>query len=160
VYLRCDLQQSLLFEVLRDDNHGLLDARLLRVDVDLWVLRSLVWSADTSELLDLTSSCLLVQALRIALLCLLNWDVHEDLNEWQRLVILGVGVELARKLAVGLVWRDEGSESNRGRVCEELGDLVQCVRAVMRQVTAAGALPLLCGGYSPLGPWERSLDPC
>lgn len=73
--------------------------------MNLCVLWSFVRSADTSELLDLASSGLLVQTLWISLLGFLNWDVNEDLDERERrLVVGGVGVKLSGELTVGFVW--------------------------------------------------------
>lgn len=94
------------------------------MNVDLCVLGSLVRSADASELLDLAGASLLVQTLGVALLSLLNGNVDEDFDEGERrLVVLGVVVEVAGDLAVGLVGRDERGEGDGGAVGEELGDL-------------------------------------
>jgi hypothetical protein len=122
------LQQTLLVQVVGDDLDGLLDAGLLAVNVDLGVLGSLVGSADTSELLDLTGASLLVQTLGVALLGLLHGNVNEDLDEGKRsLAVLGVGVEVTGDLAVGLVGGDEGGKGDGGAVGEELGDLLRRV---------------------------------
>lgn len=122
------LQQTLLLQVVGDDLHGLLDAGLLAVDVDLRVLGSLVGRTDTSELLDLAGASLLVQTLGVALLGLLNGNVNEDLDEGKRsLAVLGVGVEVTGDLAVGLVGGDEGGKGDGGAVGEELGDLLRRV---------------------------------
>jgi hypothetical protein len=122
------LQQTLLVQVVGDDLDSLLNAGLPAVNVDLRVLGSLVGSADTSELLDLTGASLLVQTLGVALLGLLNGDVNEDLDEGKRsLAVLGVGVEIAGNLAVGLVGGDEGGKGDGGAVGEELGDLLRRV---------------------------------
>ena len=96
------------------------------MNVDLCVLRSLVRSADTSELLDLARASLLVQTLGVALLGLLDGDVNEDLDEGERsLAVLGVVVEVTGDLTVGLVGRDEGGEGDGGAVSEELGNLLR-----------------------------------
>jgi hypothetical protein len=122
------LQQTLLVQVVGDDLDGLLDAGLLAVNVDLGVLGSLVGSADTSELLDLTGASLLVETLGVALLGLLHGNVNEDLDEGKRsLAVLGVGVEVTGDLAVGLVGGDEGGKGDGGAVGEELGDLLRRV---------------------------------
>jgi hypothetical protein len=119
------LQQTLLLEVVGDDLDGLLNTGLLAVDVDLRVLRSLVGSADASELLDLAGASLLVQTLGIALLGLLNGNVNEDLDEGESsLAVLGVVVKVTSDLTVGLVGRDEGGQGDGGAVGEELGDLL------------------------------------
>ena len=118
------LEQALILKVLGDDSNSLFHAGLLRVDVNLWVLWSLVWSADTGELLDLACSGLLVQALWISLLGLFHGDVDEDLDEWERGVgVGGVGVEFSCEVAVGFVGGDEGGEGEGGGIGEELGDL-------------------------------------
>ena len=99
------------------------------MDVDLGILRRLVRRADARELLDLTRARFLVQTLGIALLGLLHGDVDEDLNEGQRRVgVLGVGVELARELAVGFVGGNEGGQGDGRRIGEELGDLYISIR--------------------------------
>lgn len=122
------LQQTLLLQVVGDDLHGLLDAGLLAVNVDLRVLGSLVGSADAGELLDLASASLLVQTLGVALLSLLDGNVNEDLDEGKRsLAVLGVGVKVTGDLAVGLVGGDEGGKGDGGAVGEELGDLLRRV---------------------------------
>lgn len=77
------LDDSMLLQVLGNKEHSLLNAGLLRVDVDLCVLWCFIWSTDTSELLDLASSRLLVQALRVTLLSFLNGNVNEHLDEWE-----------------------------------------------------------------------------
>jgi hypothetical protein len=111
-------------QVLGDDEHCLFNTRLLRVDVNLCLLWCLVRGTDAGELLDLTRSRLLVQTLGIALLSLLDGNVNENLDEWQRRVdVLGVGVEITGELTVGLVGRDKGGQGDGGRVGEELGDL-------------------------------------
>lgn len=94
------------------------------MNMNLRLLRRLIRRANPRELLDLARSRLLVQTLGIALLRLLNGDVDEDLDERERGVgVLGVGVQLARELAVGFVGRDEGGEGDGCRVGEEFGDL-------------------------------------
>lgn len=117
-------QKSLLLQVLRDDPHSVLHARLLTVDVDLWLLWCLIRRADARELLDLARAGLLVETLGVALLCFFYWDVDEDFNEGERgLGVLGVGVQVAGELAVGGVRRDEGGECDGCAVGKELGDL-------------------------------------
>lgn len=98
------LQQPVIFKVLRDDHDSLLHTRLLRVYMDLRVLWCLIRRTDTSELLDLASFGLLVQTLRISLLCFFNRNINEDFDEGQwRVRVLGVRVELASDLAVSFV---------------------------------------------------------
>lgn len=118
------LDHAIVLEVLGDLKHSLLNTRLLGVDVDLCVLWCLIWSTDSSELLDLSCSCLLVKTLGVTLLGLLDGDVDKDLDEGKWGVdVLGVCVEIAGELAVGLVWGDERGQGNGGGVGEELGDL-------------------------------------
>lgn len=52
------------------------------MDMDLRILWSLIRRTDTSELLDLTSSCFLIQSFGIALLSFFYRDVHKNLDEW------------------------------------------------------------------------------
>ena len=74
------------------------------MNMNLWILRRFIWRADACELFDLTRHCLLVQALRISLRRLLNRNVDEDLDEWQRRVcVLCIFVELTSNLAIGFV---------------------------------------------------------
>lgn len=92
--------------------------------MNLRLLWCLVRSTNTCELLNLASSCLLVETLRIALLCLLYGNVDEDLDEGQWGVgVDRIGVELAGELTVGFVGRDEGGEGDCCGVGEEFGDL-------------------------------------
>jgi hypothetical protein len=108
------LQQSLILQVLRDDHNRLLHACLLRVDVDFWILRCLVWRAYACELLDLTRFGLLIEALRVTLLSFFDRDVNEDFDEGKRCVgVLGVGMQITSNLAIGFVWRDEGGKGDR-----------------------------------------------
>jgi hypothetical protein len=97
------------------------------MDMNLRLLRRLVGRTDARELLYLARLGLLVQALGIALLGDVDGDVDEDFDEGERRVgVLGVGVELARDLAVGFVGADEAGESDSGGVREEFGDLIGC----------------------------------
>lgn len=103
------LQQPVVLQVLRNNHHGLLYARLLAVNVDLWLLWCLVRRTDTSELLDLTSLRLLVQTLGISLLSDVDWHIDKDLDERQGAVgVLCIGVKFASDLTVGFVRRDKG----------------------------------------------------
>lgn len=117
-------EQTPLLEVLGDEDDGVLDTSLYGFNVNLGLLRSLVWGADAGEVLDYTGSGLLVQALGITLLGVLDGNVNIDLDERKGLVdILGALVQLASLLAVGLVGRDEGRQGQAGRVGKQLGDL-------------------------------------
>lgn len=119
------LQVTLLLQPSSDLGHTLLYRVLVRLDGDLWVGRLLVRGRDTGELLDLARPSLLVQSLRVTLLGDLKGYVNKDLNEGQLLVLAaaGLGVQLARHVAVSPVRRDEGGDGNGGRVGKELGDL-------------------------------------
>jgi hypothetical protein len=108
-------------QVLDNQHHRLLDAGLVRVDVDLRGLWGLVRRRDTGEVLDYACARLLVQALGVALLGNLDGDVDVHLDEGDWLVACGNGgVQVAGDLAVGLVGRDERCESRRRGVGEEL----------------------------------------
>jgi hypothetical protein len=101
-----DSQQALLLKVIGD----LLDALLNRLavvdNVDLRVLGSLVRRADTSELLDLTGTSLLVQALGVTLLSDLHRDVDVDLDEGKGDVV-GAGGNLLVQLTSAVTVRPE-----------------------------------------------------
>ena len=71
----------MLLEILRNDQHSILDRRLLGMDMDLRVLRCLVRCTDSREFFDLARLGLLVQTLWISLLRLLNRDINEDFDE-------------------------------------------------------------------------------
>lgn len=117
-------EKTLLFEVLGDDNNGLLDTSLLGVDVNLRLLRCLVRCADTSEILDYTGPGLLVKTLGISLLGLLNRNINKDLDERQSGLAVGsVLVHLPRLLAIGLVRADERSQRQARRIGKQLGHL-------------------------------------
>lgn len=105
--------------------NAFLNGVLVRLDRNLGVQRLLIRCRDASELLDLASAGLLVKALGVALLSNLEGHVDEDLDEGDGLVavLVGLGVQLARKVAVSAVGRDEGGDGDGGRVGEELGDL-------------------------------------
>ena len=129
------LEQTLLLEVLGDDDHGLLDTRLLRVDVNLRVLRSLVRCTDASKVLDYAGSRLLVQALRVALLSLLDRNIDKDLDEGQRsLSVRSLRVHLPRRLAVSLVRRDEARQGQSGAVGEQLGHLADAADVLVARL--------------------------
>lgn len=118
------LQETLLLEVLCDDDDSLLDTGVCRVNVDLWLLGGLVGSTDAGKVLDDTGAGLLVETLGIALLGLLDRDVDVDFDEGERgLGVFGLLVEFAGGLAVGLVGGDEGGQGEGRGVGEELGDL-------------------------------------
>ena len=90
----------------------------------LWLLGCFVRRTDSSKLLDLTRSSLLVQTLGVAPLGLLHRHVDEYLDEGEwGVVALDFGVEVARDLAVGFVRRDEGGQCDGCGVGEEFGDL-------------------------------------
>jgi hypothetical protein len=97
----------------------------VRLYGDLRAEGRLVRRRDARELLDLARPRLLVQALGVALLRYFERDVDVDFDERQRLVALlgALGVQLACRLAVGAVGRDEGGDGYCGGVGEELGYL-------------------------------------
>ena len=80
---RSSFDQALVLQILRDESHTLLDARLLRVNMNLRILRRLVRSTDAGELFDFTRFGLLVQSLWVSFLGLLDWNVDEDFDEGQ-----------------------------------------------------------------------------
>ena len=66
------LEQTLLLEVLCDDDHSLLNTGVCRVNVDFRLLGGLVGSTDAGKVLDDTGAGLFVETLRIALLGLFD----------------------------------------------------------------------------------------
>ena len=84
------LEQPLVLKIVHNLPHGILDAGLVALDLDLGALGCLVGGADAGELGDLSFSCLLVEALGVACLGHLEREVDKDLDEGERLVV-GVG---------------------------------------------------------------------
>lgn len=74
---------------------------------------------------DLPGAGFLVQSLRVALLHDSEGSVDEDLDERQIRFL----VEFTSPVPVCTVRRDESSDRNAARVCEQLGDL--CERSIM-----------------------------
>lgn len=105
--------------------NSILDRQIHVLKVDLGLLRRLVGSGDTSELLNDTLTSLLVQALRITLLGNLNGDINVHLNEGETGALAGRGdfVQLAGSVTVLAVRRDERGNGDGARVGEQLGDL-------------------------------------
>lgn len=117
-------QEPLALQILNNLLHTLLHALQIAANMNLRLLRRLVWRTDARELRDLALPRLLVQALRIARLGHLKRNVDEDLDECERLVrACGDSVQVAGGSAVGFVGRDEGGDGNGRGVGEELGDL-------------------------------------
>lgn len=115
IYLKCHLSlhanQVLLLQILRNLHNSLLHTNFVTPNVNLRLLRSLIRRTDTSKLLDLTSTGLLVEALGVTLLSNFDGHIDEDFDEWERSVgSIGGGssVELAGEVAVCSVWGDEG----------------------------------------------------
>lgn len=96
-----DSDEALLDKVLRDDLDRSLNINLVRLNRDLGLVRSLVRRRDARELLDLSSTSLLVEALGVPSLNDRERSVDEDLDE--RRGGGGGGVEGASELTVGLV---------------------------------------------------------
>ena len=105
--------------------NSILDRQVNILNVDLGLLRRLIGSRDTRELLDDTLTSLLVQTLRITLLGNFNGNIDVDLDERQTGALAGRGdlVQLAGSVAVLLVRGDERGDGNGARVGEQLGDL-------------------------------------
>lgn len=109
------LQETLLLEVLCDDDNSLLDAGVCRVNVDLGLLGSLVRSADAGKVLDDTGAGLLVETLGVTLLGLLDGNVDVDFDEGEGgFAVSDLLVEFTGGLTVGLVGGDEGGQGEAG----------------------------------------------
>lgn len=114
-----------LLQVLCYLHNCFFDRHLITSDVDLCMLWLFVWSGDTGEIRNLSCAGLFVQSFRVSLLGNLNWDIDEDLNEWDWLITTlgGILVEVARDLTIGFVWWDEGGQGRGGSVGKEFCDL-------------------------------------
>lgn len=97
-----------LLQISNNNPHRLLNAHLVRPDMNLGLLGRLVGRANPSELFDLASPGLLVQTLGIAFLDDGNGSIDEDFNEGQRGVVLCV--QLSGQFAVGDVRANKGCE--------------------------------------------------
>lgn len=118
-------QVSLRIKVLNNLLNGINNRQVHILNVNLGLLRSLIRSRDTSEILNNTSTSLLVQSLGITLLSNLNGHINVDLDERQAgLLTRGGGlVQSAGGVTVLLVGGDERGNSDRGGVSEELSNL-------------------------------------
>lgn len=125
VFNLCALDVALFAEPICNLRNAFLDSILVSLDCDLGVQRLLIRCRDASKLLDLASAGLFVEALGVALLRNLEGHVDKDFDKGDGLVaaLVGLDVQLARKIAVGAVGRDEGGDGDGGRVGKELGDL-------------------------------------
>ncbi|KAJ3504335.1 hypothetical protein NM208_g16352 [Fusarium decemcellulare] len=96
---------SLFVEPVDDLGDTLFDRLLVGLDGDLGAFGLLVRGRDASELLDLTSAGLLVEALGVTLLSDLEGNVDEDLDKRDSLVttLVGLGVQLTGDLTVSSV---------------------------------------------------------
>lgn len=121
-----DLDVTLVGQPLDNLRNALLDGIFMRFDGNLWVGGLLVGGGNACEVLDLSGTSLLVEALGVALLGNGEGHVDKDFDKGDRLVIAlaGLGMQLAGKIAVCAVWRYEGSDGNGGGVGEELCDLL------------------------------------
>jgi hypothetical protein len=72
------------------------------------VFWSFVWVRDSSEVLDDTFSCLLVESLRVSAFADLKWCVDEALIELKVIVLMN----LLSESSVLSVWGDEGNEDD------------------------------------------------
>jgi hypothetical protein len=103
------LQQTLVLEVLCNNNHSLFNTGVYGINVDLRLLGGLVGSTDAGKVLDDSGASLLVQTLGIALLGLFDGNVDVDFDEGKGgFAVGGLFVEFAGGLAVGFVGGDEG----------------------------------------------------
>jgi hypothetical protein len=118
------LQQPLRFQIVDNLLYRLFHALLVTPDCNFGILWCLIRRTDARELWNLALTRLLVQTLRVALLGLFERDVDEDFNKGERLVLwvcVGLcGVEIARRLTIGFIGRDERCNSDGSRVGEEL----------------------------------------
>lgn len=98
--------------------HNLCDAflhrQLIGSEMNLGCFWCLIWCRDTSEVRDLSCASFLVQALGVALLGHLDWDIDEHLDEWDRVVstVIRSSMEISCNLSISFVWRDEGCQGD------------------------------------------------
>ena len=110
---------TLVLHVLHDEGNRLVEGHLTSVDVEVTVLWLLVRVGDTSEVLDLTSTGLLVETLNITALANLKGGRDVALEELEVASL----VEILSSVSVLGVWGDEGDEHDHTCHVEELGDL-------------------------------------
>lgn len=114
------VNQNLVIEQLLDHEvHTLIKGQLVGLNVKVWVLGSLVWVSDSSEVLDLTSSCLLVETLNISIFAHLKRSTNEAFVEGN-VVFLMDFLGVVSVLGVG---RDESDEADLAGEGEKLGHL-------------------------------------
>jgi len=99
---------------------------------EVGVVRGLIRVRDTGEVLDLTSTGLLVETLGVAGLSDLEGHISEDLVKGHTHAL----VDLASVLTAALVRADERGDGNDTRVGEEGGDLTDTAEVLL---TVSGA---------------------
>lgn len=118
-------QVTLRVKVLNNLLNSINNRQIDILNVNLGLLRSLVRSRDTSEILNDTSTSLLVQSLGVTLLSNLNGNINVHLDERQTGLLTRGGdlVQSAGGVTVLLVGGDERGNGDRGGISEELSDL-------------------------------------
>jgi len=112
-------EDLLLLHVSHNEGNRLVEGHFTSVDVEVTVGWGLVWVRDTSEVLDLTGTGLLVETLNISLLANLEGGGDVALEELE----VASSVESLGGISVLGVWGDEGDEDDDASHVEELGDL-------------------------------------
>jgi len=106
-WLRVLSDDTIIGHSLQNEINALVKSLLTSFHVKFWGIRCLVWVWDTSEVLNLTSSCLLVETLNISGLKNFNGGVNEAFVEGKATVVM----DGSRAVSVFLVWGDECNEA-------------------------------------------------
>jgi hypothetical protein len=117
-WLSLSAEDLLLFHMLKNEGNRLIKSLLTSVDVEVTVWWGLVWIGDTSEVLDFTSTGLLVETLNISLFTNLKGGRDVALEEWETSGLVGCFGDVT---ILG-VWGDESNEDDNTSHVEKLGD--------------------------------------
>lgn len=111
-------EDSVVAHSLDHEVASLVQTQLVGSHVQLWVLRGFVWVRDSSEVLDLASSGLLVETLDVSAFAHLEGRVDEALVKVDVVFL----VDGPSEVSVFPVRGNEGDEADLAGESEELGD--------------------------------------